>query len=110
MSFTFLYCKKIPGARAGPPPGCLSRFLFSATDEEVSQESRSPVNVRHNPALQTDDDPETKKGPDRGFKFLTRDSLLSVELCKESWLLLGPVMICFIVCLPVDHLGVLSRS
>lgn len=29
---------------------------------------------------------------------------------KESWLLCGPVMICFKVCLPVDHLGVLSRS
>lgn len=85
MSFTFLYCKKIPGTQAGPL-GCLSRFLFSARDEEVSQESRSPVNVRHSPALQTEDDPETK-GPDQGFKFLTlglRDSLLSMELFKES--------------------------
>lgn len=35
---------------------------------------------------------------------------LKQGLFKESSLLLGPVMVCFKVCLPVDHLGILSRS
>lgn len=40
MSFTFHYCKKIPGTQAGPPGGVAFLNSSRASEEEVSQESR----------------------------------------------------------------------
>lgn len=64
MSFTFHYCKKIPGTQAG-----LSgvAFLNSSPAPEMGRFPKSlvcqdgeTVNVRNSPALQTEEDPKTK--------------------------------------------------
>lgn len=62
MSFTFHYCKKIPGPRAGP-----RGFLNSSPAQEMRRfpkrlfcQDKETVNVRNSPALQTEEDSKTK--------------------------------------------------
>lgn len=64
MSFTFHYCKKIPGTQAGAPGVA---FLNSSPAPDMRTFPKSlvwrcgeTVNVRNSPALQTQEDPKTK--------------------------------------------------
>lgn len=65
MSFTFHYCKKIPGTLAGPPRGVA--FLDSSPTPEMRKFPKrlvrrdgENVNVRNSPALQTEEVPKNK--------------------------------------------------
>lgn len=65
MSFTFHYCKKIPGTQVGGPPG--GAFLSSTPALETRMfpmsgvcQNGETVNVKNSPALQTEEGPKTK--------------------------------------------------